>query len=105
MKENAQITEALISPMDGILPFRDRISCGAAACHTERHMVWRHATSSPEHQGRSFKWAVTGTVSDAAASIDYCFSSVSEVHIWLCAVLILCSCCQNVCRTAEGLCV
>lgn len=83
MKENAPITEALISPMDGILPFRDRMSCGAAACHTERHMVWHHATSSHEHQGRSFEWAMTGTASDAAACIDYCFSIVSEVQCQL----------------------
>lgn len=53
MKENSEITEALISPMDEILPFRDQFSCGAAACHTEHHMVWRHATFSHEHRGKT----------------------------------------------------
>lgn len=46
--------------MDEILPFRDQFSCGAAACHTEHHMVWLRATFSHEHRGRSFKLAMMG---------------------------------------------
>lgn len=46
--------------MDAILPFRDQFSCRAAACHTEHHMVWLHATFSHEQRGRSFKLAMTG---------------------------------------------
>lgn len=89
-----QITEALISPMDGSLPFRDNFSCRAAACHIEHHMVWHHATFSHEHRGRSFKWAMTGTIGDAAACTDFCFGIVCDMH-WLCAVLILCTLTQN----------
>lgn len=65
--------------MDKNLPFRDQLSCGAAACLTEHHMVWRYATFSHEHRGRSSKLAMTLSVGCAAACIDYCFSIVCEL--------------------------
>lgn len=65
--------------MDEILLLRDQRSRGAAACLTEHHMVWRYATFSHEHRGRSSKLAMMPSVGCATACIDYCFSIVCEL--------------------------
>lgn len=92
--------------MDEILPFRDQFSCRAAACHTEHHMVWLHATFSHEHRGRSFKLAMTGPlvllqpvwITDSVMC-DAMNSSFSASWPRKCEL----TCCQNLCR--RGLCV